>query len=173
MSKVEIEISEILKLDYSVVHGSRNVRREIERISNKKDFERLLKLCIAKYYLRINLHRHTVTDEIYLWIFGVKAKSPSFNLKLKINDEILNIVMGYIATGELVDVSGIDADNLETFNKRISNFPLELYKGEVAKGQRKIRHISNTTYSKYDYGMIIYDTINNEELRDFIDSTII
>jgi hypothetical protein len=173
MNKNEVSVSQMLNLNYSVSHGNRNVRRELQKFSNKGNFERFIKLCLAKYYFRIYPYKHQVTGEIYLWIFAVKAKSQSFDFKLKLNADILNVIMGYIATGELADIATITPDDLDTFNQQVSNFSLQLFQAEVAKGQKKIRHVSNKTYSKYDYGMIIYDTENNNELRDFIDSTII
>lgn len=162
-----------LNLNYSIERNRNKRNVESVAISNKRSFERFQKLCNAEYYFRLYPYTHQHTKEAYFWIFAVKAKAPSFDFKLLVNEDLLNVVMGYISTGSLIDTTSIDPDDNEDFNNEFENFALELHKGEIAKGQKKVRHFSNISYSKYDYGMIIYKTEENEELRDFIDSTII
>lgn len=164
-----------LELDYKIEHGIRNKESKTRsrKTTNTIAFLTFVKLCEAKYFLRIYPRIHLTTNEPYFWIFGVKKNSQAFDFKLLANPEIINVIMGYLSSGELIDITNIDPDNIEDFKTSITNFALALYRGEIKQGQKKIRHVSNKTYSKYDFGMISYDTKDNEEMREYISSTII
>lgn len=164
-----------LTLDITINHGVRKQQVQKKEVisSNQLAFDRFSKLCSAQYYLRIYPYMHQQTGECYFWIFGVKKNSQTFDFKLKVNNEILNAVMGYLTTGTLIDISNVQPDNLKVFNESVSNFSLALYQAEVSQGQRKVRHVSNKSYSKYDFGMIIYNTKDNEEMKEYINSTIL
>ena len=73
-----------------------------------------------------------------------------------------------ILTGKIANILGINADNLEDFNKRIQNFEYVLFTAEKAQGRTM-----NKTYttngqrfsSYYKKGVIIYMPYLNPELK--------
>jgi len=108
----------------------------------------------------------------YFWIYATLKGEDREEFSLYVNNEILPIFLA-ILLGQQVDISGINANDLDTFNAEVQNFELEMYKAERAQGKsmRKTHTVTGQTFSSsYPKGVIVYKPYLNPELKKFINT---
>ena len=144
---------------------------ESEVISNRPALERICELATNGYYLVIQ-PRTSRNNEAYMWVRATKRGEDREEFSLYVNDEILNVVVA-ILLGKTVNISGINADDLNDFNQRIKNFEFVLFITEKGQGRTMNKTYSPTgqTFSSfYKNGIIVYKPYLNPELKAYINA---
>jgi hypothetical protein len=138
--------------------------------SNQDALERIYELTTNGYYLIMQPKTNRSSGKAYLWIIATKQGEDREEFPLYVNDEILNVVVA-ILTGKPANILGINADDLDDFNKRIQNFEFVLFKAEKAQGRtmKKTYTTTGQTFSSYyKRGIIAYKTYLNPELKTYL-----
>jgi len=144
---------------------------EMEAISNQPALERICKLATNNYYL-VMQPKTSRRGKAYLWIKATKQGEDREEFSLYVNDEILNVVVAAL-TGKTANISGINADDLDSFNKRIPNFEYVLFTTEKAQGRTMEKTYTTTgqTFSSYyKRGVITYKPYLNPELKAYLNA---
>ena len=144
---------------------------EPEAISNRPALERIHALSTNGYYL-VMQPKTSRRNEAYLWIKATKQGEDREEFSLYVNDEILNAVIA-VLFGKTANISEINADELDNFNKRIPNFEYALYITEKAQGRTMKKTYSTTgqTFSSYyKRGVITYKPYLNPELKAYLNA---
>ena len=142
---------------------------ETEKVSNQPALERIYELANNNYYFVLQ-PKTSRKNESYLWIKATKQGEDREEFALYVNDEILNVVVA-ILTGKTANIMGINANELENFNKRIPNFEYALYITEKAQGKamKKTYTTTGQTFSSYyKRGVITYKPYLNPELKAYL-----
>jgi hypothetical protein len=144
---------------------------ETAAMSNQPALERIYELATNGYYL-VMQPKTSRRGEAYLWIKATKQGEDREEFALYVNDEILNVAVA-ILTGKTTKISGINADSLEDFNKRIQNFEYVLFMAEKAQGRtmKKTYTTTGQTFSSYyKHGVITYKPYLNPELKEYLNA---
>ena len=139
--------------------------------SNQPALERIYELATNGYYL-VMQPKTSRRGEAYLWTKATKQGEDREEFALYVNDEILNVVVA-ILTGKPANIMGINADDLDNFNKRITNFELVLFMTEKAQGRtmKKTYTTTGQTFSSYyKRGVITYKPYSNPELKAYLNA---
>lgn len=143
----------------------------VESRDNQPAFGIFHNLSKKGYYFMMQ-PKNNRKGEAYLWITATKQGEDREEFALYVNDEVLNMVVA-ILTGKSVDISKIDANKLDDFNSRITNFEYVLFTAEKAQGRTmKKTHTTNgqTFSSYYKRGVIIYRPYLNPEFKAYINA---
>ena len=156
-----------LNIDFNgVVNAENSVR-----MSNQPALERFIDLAANGYYLMLQ-PKNKRTREAYLWVTATKQGEDRVEFSLYINEEILNVVVS-ILVGKIIGISEINADDLEEFNSRITNFEYTLFIAERAQGRtmKKTYTTNGQKFSSYyKRGVIIYMPYLNPELKAYLNA---
>ena len=139
---------------------------ESERASNQPSLEMFDRLIKNGYYFMMQPKTNS-KGEAYLWIIATKKGEDRESFSLYVNDQILNYVITSLTERECA-ISGINADGLKEFNKKVKNFEFELYLAEKAQGKTMSNtHTTTgqTVSSHYKRGVIIFKPYRNPELK--------
>lgn len=139
---------------------------------NQPALELITKLASNGYYFLIEPKNNRSTGEAYFWITATKQGEDREVFSLRVNNEILNVIVT-ILRGKTIDISEIDANNLEDFNKQIINFEYVMFINEKAQGRtmRKTYTTNGQMFSSpYKRGMIIYKPYLNPELKAYLNA---
>lgn len=127
----------------------------------------LLHSLSAKGYYFMMQPKNNRKGEAYLWIIATKQGEDREEFALYTNDEVLNVVVT-ILTGKIVDISNVNANDLDDFNNQISNFEYILFINEKSQGRtmKKTYTTNGQMFSSYyKRGVIIYKPYLNPELK--------
>ena len=156
-----------LNIDFNgVVNAENSVK-----MSNQPALERFIDLAANGYYLMLQ-PKNKRTGEAYLWVTATKQGEDREEFSLYVNEEILNVV-GKILVGKIIETSEINADNLDEFNNRISNFEYVLFMTERAQGRtmKKTYTTNGQKFSSYyKKGIITYKPYLNPELKAHVNA---
>ena len=144
---------------------------EPEEISNRPALARIHELAANGYYL-VMQPKTSRRNEAYLWVKATKQGEDREEFALYVNNEILNAVIA-VLIGKTVNISGINADDLDKFNQRIKNFEYVLFTTEKAQGRTMKKTYSTTgqTFSSYyKRGVITYKPYLNPELKAYLNA---
>ena len=144
---------------------------ETEAISNQPALERIYKLANNGYYLFLQ-PKNSKRGGAYLWVKATKQGEDRIAFSLYVNDEILSVVVA-ILNGKPVNISGINADDLNDFNQRIKNFEFVLFTAEKAQGRTmEVTYTTNGQIyaSYYKRGVISYKPYCNPELKAYLNA---
>ena len=146
-----------------------NAAEETAAISNRPALERICELATNGYYF-VMQPKNSRKGTAYMWIKATKQGEDREEFALYINEEVLNVIVA-ILTGKNINILGINADNLEDFNKRFPNFEYVLFTAEKAQGRtmKKTYTTTGQTFSSYyKRGVITYKPYLNPELKAHI-----
>lgn len=156
-----------LNIDFNgVAKTNETVKRD-----NQPALDLLFNLSTKSYYFMIQ-PKNNRKGEAYLWITATKQGEDREEFALYMNDEILSSVVA-ILTGKSVDISEVVANDLEDFNKRITNFEYVLFTAEKSQGRtmKKTYTTNGQTFSSYyKRGIIIYKPYLNPELKAYLNA---
>ena len=144
---------------------------ESERVSNQPALDRVLELATNGYYFFVQ-PKNSKKGEAYLWIKATKQGEDREEFALYVNNVILNAVVA-ILIGKIPNVSSVNADDLDSFNKKVTNLEYVLFIAERAQGRTM-----NKTYttngqkfsSYYKRGIITYMPYLNPELKAYLNA---
>lgn len=139
--------------------------------NNQPILELIAKLANKGYYFMVQ-PKNNRKGEAYLWVTATKQGEDREEFALYINDEVLNEVVT-ILTGKSADISNVNANDLEDFNKRVSNFEYVLFTAEKAQGRtmKKTYTTNGQMFSSYyKRGVIIYKPYLNPELKAYLNA---
>ncbi|MDR0231750.1 MAG: hypothetical protein LBI82_06480 [Dysgonamonadaceae bacterium] len=156
--------SEMFKLEINF-----NAAEETAAISNLPALERICELANNAYYF-VMQPKNNRKGNAYMWIKATKQGEDREEFALYVNEDVLNVVVS-ILTGKTANISGVNADNLEDFNKKIQNFEYVLFRAEKEQGRTMKKTYSTTgqTYSSYyKRGVITYKPYLNPELKAYL-----
>jgi hypothetical protein len=145
--------------------------KEPKAINNLPALERIVTFATKGYYWILQ-PKTSRTGNAYLWIEATKRGEDREEFALYVNDEILNVVVA-ILTEKPVNISGINANDLDNFNQRIKNFEYELFMAEKAQGRtmKKTYTTNGQRFSSYyKKGVIIYKPYLNPELKAHVNA---
>lgn len=115
------------------MNAKRN-NNEVNTTSNQFAFERFCEFCKQEYYISVEL-KSKLRDKASFWITATKENEEREEIQLFLNQEILDLVLNYLESGELKDISKINPCDLESFNERNIEFKKELFQTEKGKGK--------------------------------------
>ena len=118
------------------VSGNANVQSSNE-VNNQFAFERFCEFCKQGYLIQVQLKSKKI-DNASFHISVIKENDEREEIRLFLNQGILDLVMNYLESGKLGDVSRINPNDLESFNQRGVEFKTELFKAERAKGKEAV-----------------------------------
>lgn len=129
-----------------------------EVTNNQLAFERFCELAERGYSFLVEL-KSKLKEKSSLWITVSKENEVTEEIHLLVNQEVLNLVIGYLETGKLEDASKINPNDLESFNERDIEFKRELFQNEKGKGKKVVW--SYTVMGKlasmhYNHGTIVF-----------------
>lgn len=156
-------------------YGKINDANEVDEVKsrdNQLSLDLLSSLSTKGYKIMAQPKNNRKTGEAYLWITATKQGEDREEFALYVNDEILNVFVA-ILIGKTVDVSKIDANDLDDFNNRITNFEFVLFVSEKAQGKtmKKTYTTNGQMYSSYyKKGLIIYKPYLNPELKAYVNA---
>lgn len=153
-------------------YGESNEVDKVELKDNQSKLDLFIRLSEKGFKFMIEPKNNRRTGEAYFWITATKQGEDREVFSLRVNDGILNAVVT-ILKGISTDISDINANELEDFNNRISNFEYVLFINEKAQGRtmRKTYTTNGQMYSSpYKRGMIIYKPYLNPELKAYVNA---
>ena len=153
----------------SINFGDDAIDKSHQTLSNATAFERFMSLAKNGYYFTIQ-PKTSRNGDSYLWIIASKQGEDREEFSLRVNNEILNAVFA-VLTGKSINISGIDPDNVDTFNANVQNFELSLYKAEKAAGRtmKKTHSVTGQTIaSYYKNGVMVYKPYLNPEFKAYL-----
>ncbi|NDW09333.1 hypothetical protein [Dysgonomonas sp. 520] len=161
----------ILKLNIDFNEVKETVKVEEIKISNQPALERFAKLAQSGYYFFLQ-PRTNKQGKSYFWVKATKQGTDRIEFSLQVNDGILNVIVA-VLRGKSADISAINANDLESFNKQMTNFEYVLFINE--KSQGKTMNMTYTTNgqmfsSYYKRGVIIYKPYLNPELKAYVNA---
>lgn len=134
-------------------------RNNIENTtSNQIAFEKFCELSQKGYYICVEL-KSRLRDQASFWITATKENEEREEIQLFLNEEILDLVLNYLESGKLGDISKINPSDLESFNEKSLDFKLELFQAEKGKGKKVVRSCSifeKLASINYKHGIIIF-----------------
>jgi len=142
---------------------------EPKALNNRPALERVFELANNGYYF-VMQPKTSRKNDAYLWVKATKQGEDREEFALYVNDEILNVVIA-ILIGKATNITGINADELESFNQRIKNFEYALYTAEKAQGRtmKKTYTTTGQTFSSYyKRGVFTYKPYLNPELKAYL-----
>jgi hypothetical protein len=148
-----------------------NSVEEMEAMSNQPALERIQELATNGYYL-VMQPKTSRRNEAYMWIKATKQGEDREEFALYVNDGILNVIVAAL-TGKTINLSGINANDLNNFNERIQNFEYVLFTTEKAQGRtmKKTYTTTGQTFSSYyKRGVITYKPYLNPELKAYLNA---
>lgn len=181
--------SEVVNLNKNNIMESKTIRSDFSKFNNFAttksvptkastyeseitDFERLSRLCKEDkkegVKLRLTPRSQPTHKCNYTWVY-IKIGKTEHKFKLTLNEDIFQVLMTYVMTGIWEDKEINISEGVEEFHELHQNFPLSLMQFEHAMGQA-FCFVKNECFSKYKFGMIIYQTYNNADLRHFIET---
>lgn len=135
-----------------------NAKRNNNEVNNQLAFEKFCKLSQKGYYINIEL-KSKLRDKASFWITATNENEEREEIQLYLNQEILDLVLSYLESGILGDISKINPCDLVSFNEKDIDFKIDLFQTEKKKGKKVIW--SHTVLSKlasmyYKQGVIIF-----------------
>lgn len=183
------ENSEVVNLNKNNIMESKTIRSDFSKFNDfattksvatkastyeniTSDYERLSRLCKegkkGDVKLRLTPRSQPTHKCNYTWVY-IKIGKTEHKFKLTLNEDIFQVLLTYVMTGVWEDKEINISEGVKEFYEEHQNFPLSLIQFEHAMGQA-FCFVQDGCYSKYDFGMIIYQTRKNEDLRRFIES---
>lgn len=152
-----------------------NAKRNNNEVNNQLAFEKFCKLLQKGYYIHVEL-KSKLRDKASFWITATKENGEREEIQLFLNQEILDLVLNYLESGVLGDISKINPCDLDSFYERDLEFKKELFQREKRKG--KTVAWSYTVLGKlasmhYKQGVIIFHpyTLRNNPVNIAIPKT--
>jgi hypothetical protein len=148
-----------------------NEVQESQKMSNQPSLERLAELASKGYYFVLQ-PKTKRTGEAYFWVTATKQGEDREEFSLYVNEKILSVIVA-ILFGKSINVSEINADDLEEFNNQLSNFEYELFVSEKSQGRtmKKTYTTNGQVFSSYyKRGVIMYKPYLNPELKAYINA---
>lgn len=118
------------------MNAKRN-NNEVNTANNQFAFEKFCDLAQKGYYICVEL-KSKLRDKASFWITATKENEEREEIQLFLNQEILDLVLNYLESGELKDISKINPCDLASFNEREIDFKRELFQTEKGKGKKVI-----------------------------------
>lgn len=115
------------------MNATRN-NNEVNTTKNQLAFDNFCKLAQEEYYISVHLDSK-IRDEVSFWITATKENQEKEEIQLFLNQEILELVLNYLESGKLENISKINPCDLEFFNDRNLEFKKELFQTEKKKGK--------------------------------------
>lgn len=112
-----------------------NAKRNNNEVNNQLAFEKFCELSQKGYYINVEL-KSKLRDKASFWITATKENEETEEIRLFLNQAILDLVLIYLESGILGDISKINPNDLESFNKEETNFKIELFQTEKNKGKK-------------------------------------
>jgi len=131
---------------------------EMRVINNQLAFGRFCELCKRGYYIHVEL-KSKKRDKASFWITACQANEKTEEIRLFVNQEIVNMVINYLTYRQLGDISKINPNDLDSFNEKVSDFKRELFQIEKAKGKKatwSYTAIEKNILFNYNQGVIIF-----------------
>lgn len=135
-----------------------NAKRNNNEVNNQLAFEKFCKLSQKEYYINVEL-KSKLRDTASFWITATKENEETEEIRLFLNQEILDLVLNYLESGILGDISKINPNDLESFNKKDIDFKIELFQTEKNKGKKvtwSYSVLSKFSSIYYKQGVIVF-----------------
>lgn len=115
-----------------------NVKRSnngVNAVNNQLAFEQFCKLSQKGYYMHVEL-KSKFNDRPSFWITAITEDGETEEIRLFLNQEILDLVLNYLESGILGDISEINPNDLDSFDEKDIDFKRELFQAEKNKGKK-------------------------------------
>lgn len=103
--------------------------------NNQLAFEKFYKLSQKGYYINVEL-KSKLRDKASFWITATKENEATKEFRLFLNQAILELVLNYLESGILGDISKVNPNDLESFDKEEIDFKTELFQTEERRKRK-------------------------------------